>query len=89
MKKFYVLHVEVSRNIGNYYYELVYTSLEKAKAKQLEINNYNSNENISLRDAYAYRISTHSFKDSAELYKNEKYRELENLYFNQHGKFAY
>ena len=89
MKKFYVVHVEVSRNIGNYEYELVCTSLEEAKAKQIEINNYNSNENISLRDAYAHRISTHSFKDSSDLFNNEKYRRLSQVYFDQHGEFPY
>lgn len=89
MKKFYVVHIEVSRNVGNYKYQCIYKTLEAAKRKQEFINNYTSNENICLRDAHAYKITTHSFKDSAELCINENYTKMEDRYFEQHGEFAY
>ena len=65
MRIYYLVHVLVSRNIGNYEYEKVFISLDEAKSFRDEINNYHDQENITKRDSYAYRISTHAYKNDS------------------------
>lgn len=65
MKIYYLVHILVSRNIGNYEYEKVFINLDEAKSFRDEINNYHGHENITKRDSYAYRISTHAFKNDS------------------------
>lgn len=68
MRIYYLVHILVERNIGNYEYEKAFISLEEAKAFRDEINNYHGNENIVKRDSYAYRISTHCFKNDSNAF---------------------
>lgn len=85
MKKvFYVCHIEVCRNVGNYTYTKIYKSLESAKAEKERINAYRDDENIVLRDSHCYKITRHAFE-----HKTEKFYEMNHDYFEQHGDFAY
>lgn len=89
MKNFYVAHGTVTKNIGNCDFEVVFKTLEEAKAYKAKVNGYNESDNIVLRDSYVERISCHRFKDSTDEWNSEKFRELNDSYFYRTGKFAY
>ena len=84
MKIFYACHIELRKNTGNTNRTKIYKTLEEAKAEQDRINSYNSDENIYLRDSYCWKITRHAFK-----HETEKFHEMNNDYFDQHGDFAY
>ena len=88
-KTFYMVHIEVERNIGNYDYTLVFKTLDEAKATAEEINAYHGYENISKRDSYAYKITRHAFSEKTNSYNNKNYAKFEEAYFTQHSDFAY
>jgi hypothetical protein len=68
MRIYYLVHILVERNIGNYEHEEAFISLDEAKSFRDEINNYHGRENITKRDSYAYRISTHAFKNDSNAF---------------------
>lgn len=68
---YYIAHVEVERNIGNYKHEVVFRTMKSAKEFQTLINNYHSCEDRLKRDSTVYRISVHNFRNADNISKFE------------------